>query len=753
MSEPSPGAGTPPAPAAPAPSLWRSTRRGFLWAFGVTGTALALGIPFGVPALRKKIHGGMAEGSGPPAPPLTPAAWIEVLSSGRIRLMLPKAEMGQGSHTGLAQLVAEELSVSLDALDVHHASTHEAEPKYRGTFGSMSIATMYTPLRTAAATIREMLKLEAARQLRVGADRLSARDGGFFATGDQNNIHITYAQIVGHGGITWQHPTDVTLKSRASFSVIGRPLPRLEGRAKVTGSATFGADARVEGMLHGAVLRRPTFEAKRLSVSGEKAAAMPGVVKVVIEGDLAGVVAKTREQAIEARDALEAKWDLGHPWQQHELVELASATGPHGATIQKEGDPTGPLATATTLTAEYRTAFISHATLETQSALADVQGATVKVQASTQHEAFEAGRIASALGLKPEQVEVKPLLLGGGFGRKVGDNNISSAGVEAARLSRAVGKPVHVSWTRADELRSGYVRPMTHHRFSASVANGKLTAMRWDEASGDSLFGLIPPDMQDLVGGVVGFDPGALSGASIPYDVPHRQVVAYRRKLPMPTGQWRGLGLIPNTYALETFIDEVAHAAGVDALKFRLDHLPTGPKGDRMRALLEAVERKSGWGTPAPEGRARGLAVAFAHGTLVAEVAEITLDAATGRIAVPRFTVALDCGLAVNPNLVLGQVEGCVVMGTSGALLEELTVKDGAITASNFDGAPILRLADAPEVETILLSPPDGVPSGVGEPPLAPVAPAIANAFFALTGKRLRELPMSPDRVKRALAS
>ncbi len=744
-SRPDPGA---PAPASPAPSLWRQTRRGFLWGFGLTGTALALGIPLGLPALRKKIHQRMSAGEMPPGPALSPRAWIEVLPTERVRVLLPKAEMGQGSHTGLAQLVAEELEVLLGALDVHHASTHEGEPSYRGTFGSMSISTLYTPMRTAAATLREMLRLEAARRLGVPAGQLTARAGGFDLTGETAK-RLSYGQLVG-AAADWKVPDHVPLKRRETFTVIGRPLPRLEGRAKVTGAAIYGADARVPDMLHGAVLRRPTFEAKARSVSAGKAASMPGVVKVVIEEDFAGVVARTREQAAEARDALEASWDLGHPWQQQELVDLVVARGPHGATLQQDGDAAGELARSSTLTAEYRTALVGHATMETQSALADVQGTSVKVQASTQHEAFVARQVASALGLEPANVEVTPLLVGGGFGRKVGDDNVSSAAVEAARLSRAVGKPVHVSWTRADEIRCGYVRPMTHHRFQARVAGGKLEALHWEQASGDSLLGLAPA--QDVIGAVVGFDPGALRGAWIPYAVPHREVTGWRRRMPLPTGQWRGLGLAPNTYALETFLDEVAHAAGVDPLKFRLDHLPPGADGARMKAVLEAVAEKAQWGSPPPPGRARGLACAFAHGTLVAEVAEISLDAATGRILVPRVVVALDCGLAVNPNLVIGQVEGCVVMGTSGALLEELTVKDGAIAASNFDSAPILRMADAPEVETIIVSPPGGVPSGVGEPPLAPVAPAIANALFALTGKRLRELPMSPERVKRALA-
>ena len=721
-----------------------------LWIIlGVVAAAVVLVVRFGVPAARRRIASAMAGSFSLPERPLDPLSWIEVLPDDRIRLYVPKAEMGQGSHTGLAQIAAEELEVSWDCLEVVHASTRQGENKYRGTFGSESIADLYGPMRQAAATMREMLRAETSTRLGVAPERLIARDGRFELIGDPRRA-ITYGELV-RGNPKWQQPrTPVALKRPDEFKLIGRSLPRVDAPAKVTGRAIYSQDARVEGVLYGAVVRPPTIEARMLSARASRAESMPGVVKVVIEDGFAGVVAKTHAQARAARDAIEVTWDKGRLWQQADLEALVTAGGPHGVNVQRDGDTRSVLAKGITLRAEYRTGLAAHVSLETQAALAIVQGRCARIWTSTQAETLAATQVAKALGIKADEVEVIPTYLGGGFGRKAGSNLVSSAAAEAARLARAAGAPVHVSWDREEEFRNGYVRPMTHHQLAAKISGGRIEAIEWLEASGDSVLGFAP--QQELVARVIGFDPGATRGAWIYYDISPRDITVWRRRMPLATGQWRGLGYMPNSFPIESFIDEAAHVAGQDPLQFRLDHLRADANGRRMAAVLKAVAERAGWGEASPPGHALGLACCSYHGTVVAEVADISIDEATGQIRLHRVVAALDCGRAINPDQVRGQVEGSIVMGASSALMEELTVEDGRLAAGSLANYPFFTMMEAPEIETIILETPDRKPSGVGEPPIGPIAPAIANALFALTGVRMRRLPMTQERVRRALA-
>ena len=487
-----------------------------------------------------------------------------------------------------------------------------------------------------------------------------------------------------------------------------------------------------------------------LSARPGEAAGMPGVVSVVIEDDFAGVVAKSRAQAWAARSALEVEWDEGHLWQQEELEELVSVEGRGGVNIQREGDANALLQRGTPITAEYRSGMATHAPIEPQAALAIVGPDGGRVWTSTQFETSAQREVAKALDLDPEQIEIIPTYLGGAFGRKIELKPVPSAAVEAARLSRATGSPVHVGWDRVEEMRDGFVRPLTHHQLSAILdATGRIEAIKHEQASGDALFGVFPAP----VGKVLGFDFGSARGAQIPYGIANRETTVWRRPMPIPTGAWRGLGLMANTFALESFIDELAGAAGVDPLQLRLAHLPDDALGRRIGAVLEAAAEKAGWGKSQPEGRAQGIACSTDGGTVVAEVAEISLDQDTGRIRVHQVVAAVDAGRTINPDGATAQIEGSIVMGTSAALLEEITVEDGRVQAAYFDSYPLIRMADAPDVQTVLLEAPDGKPHGLGEPPIGPIAPAIGNALFALTGVRLRRLPMTPERVKAALRS
>src|SRR5918998_776385 len=438
----------------------------------VTGSGVAMAILVALPALRRKLASTMAGGLSLPERRLDPVSWIQVLPDNRIRLLVPKAEMGQGTHTGLAQIAAEELEVPLDQVEVVHASTRQAENKYRGTVGSMAIHSLYDPLRQAAATMREMLRAEASLRLGVSPEQLVACNGRFEIIGSPER-GIAYSALVDEK-TRWQAPKKpVALKRPERFGVIGQALPRVDGRAKVSGEAIFGQDVRVEGTLYGAVVRPPTIGAVMLSARPGKAPSMPGVVKVVIEDGFAGVVARTSNQARAARDALDVTWSTGRLWQQHELEALVTVGGSHGVTIQREGNARSVLATGTTLHAEYRTGLVAHASMETQAALAVVGERGVTIWTSTQWETIAARQVARALGINVNQVEVIPTFLGGGFGRKT-NNHISWAAAEAARLSRAAGAPVHVGWDPSEEFRNGYVRPMTPHKLSARVSDGRI---------------------------------------------------------------------------------------------------------------------------------------------------------------------------------------------------------------------------------------------------------------------------------------
>ncbi len=441
---------------------------------------------------------------------------------------------------------------------------------------------------------------------------------------------------------------------------------------------------------------------------------------------------------------IQAEWDTGHLWQQEEMEAIVTVGEGNGIVIQDVGNAPRLLNEETTVAAEYRTPFAIHTPLEAQAALADVQPGQVRVWCSTQGQGFVRSEVAKALGVDEKIVEVIPTYLGGGYGRKAG----WEVAIEAAKLSQAAGVPVHVGWSRAEEMRYGYFRPLTHHKLYGRVdSSGNLLAIEHRQASGDVAFGFLPPFMST----VMGADFGAYRGATICYDAPNKRTVAYRRELPLRTGWWRGLGLLPNTFAVESFIDELAHAAGVDPLDFRLRNLKDEGDSGRLKKVLQAAAELGEWGKPAPAGRARGLAATIDVGTPVAMVAEVSLDAATGKIRVHKIAAAMDCGLVINPDGAIAQVEGNVMWGVGSALIEEMTVKDGQVTATNFDRYPLLTIKEAPEVSVVLLEAGDGKPRGVGEPPIGPVAPAIANAFFALTGKRLRQLPMNEARVKAAL--
>lgn len=724
---------------------WRISRRGFLIGAGVTGVGLALGVTLGKPYMHLRMAEMLDSGGAPGGGyDTTPWTWFEVLDDSRIRVFIPKVEMGQGVHTSIAQVAAEELGVDFDNVDVMQASTHLGPADSFGTAGSTSVSGTYDDIRQTAATLREMLRAEAANQLNQPLENVVI-DGRGFAVDGSPDQRVDFFPLVSSKS-EWEVPEEApALKSFTEFKVIGQPLPRKDVPAKVTGEAIYGYDMRVEGMKYGAIARSPTIEGKLNTVDAGEAASQPGVHTVVTEEDFVGIVADSRAQAREALKTLNLTWDEGKLWQQAELDTIVTVGESGGITIQKEGNAPSVLGENRTLSAEYRSPFAVQTPLEAQAALADVKADSAKIWVSTQMQNGTRDAVAEAIGMDAAQIEVIPTYLGGGFGRKAG----FEVATEAARLSKAAGVPVHVGWDRTEELRYGYFRPPTHHVLSAQLNDdGTIEAFEHQQASGDVAFGFLPGFLQMMMGA----DFGATRGARVPYAIPNLQTVAYRAELPVRTGWWRGLGLLANVFAIESFMDELAHTAGIDPLTFRLNHLGDDQRSQRIRAVLEAVAAQAGWGGELPEGHAHGLACCIDADTTVAQVAEVSLDRESGKVRVHQITAAMDCGLTVNPDGAKAQVEGNIMWGVGSTFIEEMQVKDGAIALNNFDTYPLLTMRDSPDVEVILLEAGDGIPRGVGEPPMGPVAASIANGIFNLTGARLRQLPFTPERVKEALA-
>ncbi|GAB4194836.1 MAG: molybdopterin-dependent oxidoreductase [Roseiflexaceae bacterium] len=710
---------------------WRLSRRGFLIGLGVTGAGLALGVTVGLPALQLRIAQTLYESEGGSfgAVEAPPSAWFEISPENRVRIYIPKVEMGQGIHTALAQIAADELEADWDLVDVLQATTTLGPYDSGGTSGSTSVSALFLPLRQAAAIMREMLRAEAARKLGVEPGALTVRNSVVSRT-DAPDQQLTYGAIVA-GVTTWPEPAgEPQLKPASEFRYIGQPVQRVDFPAKLTGQAVYGYDVRLPNMLYGAIARPPTISATMRRAAAGQASGQPGVAAVVAERDFAGVAAESRAQAYAALAALDLEWERGREWQQPEIEALITVGQGRGVVIQSQGNAERAL-TSPSLQAEYRTPLAAHAHLEAQAALADVQPDRVRIWASTQFPDMVRSAVAKQLGRKTEEVEVTPTFLGGGFGRKSG----LEPALEAARLSQAAGRPVHIGWSRTEDMRYGYLRPPTHHVLKALLEGGRIQAIEHQQASGEVAFGFFPAAMAALMGA----DLGAWRGAPIPYAAPNLRTVAWLNDLPMRTGWWRGLGLLANTFAVESFIDELAHAAGADPLQFRLDHLPDSERGRRFRTTLTKAAERGEWGSAPPAGRARGIACCVDANTIVALVAEVSVE--QDKVRVHRVSAAVDPGLVVNPDGARAQTEGGIMMGLSSVLLEEVTVSDGVIVPANFDRYPLLTMKEAPAITVDLITSGDK-PYGMGEPPMGPIGAAVANAVFALTGTRLRSLPL-----------
>jgi isoquinoline 1-oxidoreductase subunit beta len=709
------------------------SRRKFLQrgAIVMGGTVVATYLSAG--PLRRFIA-GKAESMDLPAglSTLKPDFWFEVLADNTILLKSPKIEMGQGILTGLAMMAAEELEVPLDQIKVEHASTSKGSIDDLGTGGSTSTLSLYKPLREVAATMREMLKTAAAKQWNVKIENITAQNG----TLTSGKHTAKYAEIAA-ATKDWEVPKTPELKPKSAFKYIGTNQKRYDLKSKVMATAKYTIDSQLPDMLHALTLESPYFEGKIKTIDTSKAETSANVVKVVREGELVAVVAKTRYAADVAIQKIIVTWDVPKKWQQADIEALVSVGKTKPTNIQQVGDAVGLIESSKTVfKQEYRTPIATHAPMEVFGAVADVQKDKTTIIIGTQTPAAIQKQVAKELGIDKEQVDVQIPYLGGGFGRKTPKNYASVA----AKLSKMMGKPVKIIPSREQEFQNSLYRPNTHHVLQAKIApNGSIEAIAHDQATPDvivkTLFG------QTALNALGADWVSAGHGAGILYHVPNKSANVWNVEVPFPAGIWRGVGMFPNTFAIESFMDELATETQKDPIALRLELLKVGDDEvtERMAKALETLQEKSGWKTPKAEGIGRGVAVCSDRKGIAAAAIEVVV--VDGKIQVKKVTTVIDVGFAINPEGIKAQVEGAAMMGISAGLYEEIQIKDGQIPVTNYHLYPLAKLSDTPDIQIVILENADE-PYGVGEPPISPIAPAIANAVFDLTKKRLRNLPL-----------
>ncbi len=662
----------------------------------------------------------------------SPPMWFEITANNEVILYSPKVEMGQGTFTSLAQIAADELELRIDQMKVLHAPTSSGNVDPFATGGSTSVSGLWQPLRELSATMREMLKNEAAKIIGTDVASLSVSEG--VITG--NGKSLTYGDVVKEVK-EWDIPDTPPLKDIKSYKFVGKPIPRVDLEDKVLGAPIFGMDADMPDMLYGAVARPTQIGAKYVDADISAAEGMPDVVKVVKEKDFVGVVATSRMAAENAKRALKVEWAVERDWQTADIEALIKVGEGKPFVIQKTGKAKRILDNESEIiTSEFKSPIGAHAQIEPNGAVAFVENDKATLILSTQVPDVTRKEVAKRLGFDAEQVNIQPTYLGGGFGRRLHTPNA----VQAALLSKAVGKPVKCFFDRKEEFQNDTFRPPTHHVLRAKLnEDGLIKAIEHNVSSGDVMFGsAITPGFASTL---LGADVGAWRGGMIQYGkIPNFRAISWRVKLPFATSFWRSLGLLANTFAIECFMDELAIKAGKDPVQFRLDQIQDDKRGFRLREVIKAAADKAGWRDGVVDGRAMGFAASTDANTPCAHVVEVSIE--DGAIKVHKVTCVIDPGIAVNPDQVRAQCEGSIIMGLSATLFEKMDVKDGQLTPTIYGPYRMAMMKHAPKEIDVVILENDEKPGAVGEPPLGPIGAAIANAVFRLTNKRLREIPL-----------
>jgi len=715
------------------------SRRDFFKTGALVGGGLVLGVH-----LPKLAEPGRPAEAQQKSSTFAPNAFVRIGADDSVTVLINHSEMGQGTFTGLALLVAEELDADWSKVRAEHAPV---DPAYNhlGTGiqmvgGSTSTWTEWERLRKAGAAARAMLIAVAAADWKV--DPASCRAENGYVIHAASRRRLSYGKLAEKAsGLT--PPQNVALKDPGDFKLIGKPRKRLDTPEKTNGAGVFGLDVKVPGLLVAVVARPPVFGGKVKSYDAGKATAVPGVRQVVEIDRGIAVVADGYWSALKGREALEVAWDEGplatldSRTQGEQYAELAKHPG---AVARKEGDVATAMGRAARkFEAVYDLPYLAHAPMEPLNCVADVRADSCEVWTGTQFQTGDRDAAAQVAGLKPEQVKLHTTLLGGGFGRRaVPDSHFVR---EAVQISKAVKAPVKVIWSREDDIRGGFYRPRAYATVSAGLdAAGAPVA--WQQRIVCQSFAVGTPLEAFIVKD--GVDGAAVEGAAdLPYDIPNLLVDWRQAPGGVPTLWWRSVGHSHNAFVIETFLDELAHAAGKDPYEFRRALLTKHPRHKRM---LEFVAEKAGWSNPLAAGRGRGLALHESFGSFVAQVAEVSVSR-EGKLRVHRVVCAIDCGPVVNPGQVHAQMEGAIVFGLTAALHGEITFENGRVKQRNFHDYPMLRMNEMPVVETHIAHSAEKM-GGVGEPGVPPVAPAVANAIFAVTGKRIRRLPIRDQDLK-----
>jgi len=716
--------------------LKHTSRRDFLKTAGsVSALALTIGFEWGGTTRRAL---AMASGT-----PFAPNAFVRVGTDDTVTVIAKHLEMGQGSYTGIATVLADELDADWSLVRVESAPADAkryanlAFGTMQGTGGSSAMANSWTQLREAGAKARAMLLTAASHEWGVPVAELTVDKGVVHHTGSKRQT--TYGALVTQASAL-PVPDTVQLKEPKDFTLIGRHSPRVDVPAKVNGTAQFTLDVVMPGMLVALLERPPLFGATVKSFDPTAAAAVPGVVKVVQVPRGVAIIAKNFWAAKQGRDALVVDWDDTHAEKRSSadlMSEYRRLADQPALPARRDGDAAAALhGAARTVSASYEFPYLAHAPMEPLDAVVKLTATRCEIWAGDQFQTVDQANAARTAGLDPQQVSIHTLYAGGSFGRRAnaGSDYIVEA-VSIAKAHGADGTPIKLQWTREDDIRGGLYRPMYFHKLEAGLdAQGELTAWR-QVIVGQSIMA------DTIMAGMVkdGIDPTSVEGAStMAYAIPNLSVDLSTTKTGVPVLWWRVVGSSHTTFAVETFMDEVAHAAGADPYGFRrklLEHHP------RMKAVLEMAAEKAGWSSePLPKGRGRGIAVAEAFKTYVAQVVEVSVDDA-GKVKVERVVCAVDCGTPINPDVITAQMEGGIGFGLGAALYGAITLKDGRVQQNNFDGYRVLRMNEMPKVEVHIV-PSTEAPTGVGEPGVAPAGPALANAIFAATGKRIHGLPI-----------
>jgi len=717
------------------------SRRGFLKA----GAGLTLGVA--VPSLAQMAGPGQGGGGVAAAGTFEPNAFVRIGTDNTVTVIVKHLEMGQGTYTGLPTLVAEELDADWSQIRVEGAPADASRYNnlllgtMQGTGGSTAMANSFEQMRKAGAAARGMLLAAAAARWKVAPDSITIARGAVMHP--PSNRKTTFGQLAASAA-KLPVPQEVQLKDPKDFALIGRRMPRTDSRAKSNGTAIYTQDVRLPGMLTALVAHPPRFGGKPKSFDAVKAKAVKGVVDVVAIPQGVAVLANDFWSAKKGRDALAVEWDESGAFKLGSaeiMAEYKSLAATPGLPARKEGDLPGAFERAAkTLEAAYEFPYLAHACMEPMNCVVKLSADACEIWNGEQFQSIDQGEVAAAMGMKPEQVKLNMLFAGGSFGRRA--NPHADYLVEAVRIAKAIeGRaPVKLVWTREDDMRAGHYRPMYYHALKAGLdAQGNVIA--WQHRivgqsilAGTAFEGMMVKD---------GIDATSVEGAAnLPYAVPNLGVELHSPRMGVPVQWWRSVGSTHTAFSTETFLDELALAIGKDPYQFRRALLAKSP---RHKTVLEMAATEADWATPlvsarVGDRRGRGIAVHESFNTVVAQVAEVTVRR-DGSYRVDRVMCAVDCGLAVNPDVIRAQMESGIAYGLTAAMHGAITLKDGVVEQSNFHDYMPLRMNEMPRIG-VYIARSSQKPTGVGEPATPVIAPAVANALFAATGKPIRSLPI-----------